>query len=362
VTVTGTEMTGGRELPRRPPIVPRAGRMEGPREETSLLAFFSILLNHRRLIAACAVGGMLVFGIFAASQANRYLSRASFIVKGARAPAQLPGGAAALGVTLAAAQDFSQTIVFYADLIKSKTILLAVAAKSYETVDSKGVKRPLAEVFGIKAKSPRAGVILAADRLIPVVSSSIYSRSGSVGIAVQAIDPLLAQQIATNILEELDQYSKTRRHAQAVQERQFIEGLVSEARVRLVQAEDAGIGFSLENREYQNSPQLRMQSDRLRREVEMRQQIYTSLMQSLEQAKVEEVRDPTAISVVESADLPPDPQRKTFFRKSLLGLAVGLLAGIVLAFVIQRAQEKQQGQGEVFRRFMASLRPATRES
>ena len=93
----------------------------------------------------------------------------------------------------------------------------------------------------------------------------------------------------------------------------------------------------------------------------MRQQIYTSLMQSLEQAKIEEVRDPTAISIVETADLPPDPERKTFFRRTLLGLAVGLLVGVVLAFVVQRAQEKRQGQGEVFRRFMASLRP-TRQS
>ena len=305
---------------------------------------------------------MLTFGIFAASQANRYLSRASFIVKGSRAPAQLPGGAGALGVTLSAAQDFSQSVVFYADLVKSKTILLAVAARSYETVDSKGVKRPLAEVLGVKAKSPRAGVIFAADRLFPVVSSSIYSRSGTVGLAVQAADPLVAQQIATNILEELDLYSKTRRHAQAVQERQFIEGLGSEARVRLAQAEDAALRFSRENREYQNAPQLRMQSERLQREVEMRQQIYTSLMQSLEQAKIEEVRDPTAITVVESADLPPDPQRTTFFRKALLGLAVGFIIGVVLAFVMQRAQEKRQGQGEAFRSFMASLRPSTRQS
>ena len=333
--------------------------MEGPREETSLLAFLSIILNHRRLIALSAVVGMLAFSIFAASQANMYLSRASFIVKGARTPAQLPGGAAALGVSLTAAQDFTQSINFYSDLVKAKAILVNVAARSYETVDSKGVKRPLHEVFGIKAKSPRAGAILAADRLFPVVSSMMYSRSGTVGIAVQATDPLLAQQIATNILDELDQYSKTRRHAQAVDERKFIEGLVSDARVRLVQAESEIGSFLRDNREYQNAPQLRIRNDRLTREVEMRQQIYTSLMQSLEQAKIEEVRDPAAITIIESADLPPDPQTKTFFRKTLLGLAAGFLAGIVLSFGLQRIQEQEQSRSEVFRRFLASLRPVS---
>ncbi len=358
MTATGAESAAGKDQIRPPPIVPRAGQAEGPREETSLLAFLSILLNHRRMIAITSLGGMLLFGIFAASQANLYLSRASFIVKGVRTPAQLPGGAAGLGVTLAAAQDFGQSVVFYSELAKSKTILLAVAEKSYVTANSKGAKRPLVEILGIEAETPRGAAMLAADRLFPVVSSTIYSRSGIVGIAVQAIDPLVAQQIATNILDELDKYSKTRRHAQAVQERQFIEGLVSDARVRLAQAEQAVSSFLRDNREFMGAPQLSIQNDRLQREVSMRQQIYTSLMQSLEQAKIEEVRDPAAISVVEAADLPPDPQRRTFFRKILLGLVVGLLAGIVLAFVIHRAQEKQHGRSEVFRKFMASLRPS----
>lgn len=335
--------------------MPRAGRTTGPREETSLLAFFSILLLHRRLIAICALGGLLVAGIRAASEANLYLSRASFVVKGARAPAQLPGGAAALGISLAAAADFSQSIVFYSDLVKAKTILVPVASKSYATTDSRGVKRPLAGIFGIEEKNPRAAALQAADRLFKTVSSSIYSRSGVVGVAVEETDPLLAQQIATNVLEELDQYSKTRRHAQAVQERQFIEGLAGEARQRLAAAEQAVIGFEIENRDFQGAPQLVMQHDRLQRDVTMQQQVYTSLMQAFEQAKIEEVRDPAAITVVESADLPTDPQRTTAVRKTLLGLAVGLFVGIALAFVVQRAQEQQQGQSEAFRRFIAAV-------
>jgi tyrosine-protein kinase Etk/Wzc len=144
-----------------------------------------------------------------------------------------------------------------------------------------------------------------------------------------------------------------------VDERKFIEGLVSDARVQLAQAEAEIGSFLRDNREYQNAPQLRIRNDRLTREVEMRQQIYTSLMQSLEQAKIEEVRDPAAITIVESADLPPDPQTKTFVRKTLLGLAVGFLAGIVLAFGVQRIQEQEQSRTEVFRRFMASLRPVS---
>ena len=356
MTATGGKVAGGSETSRKRHPLPRAGRIVGSREETSLLAFFSILLIHRRLIAICALAGMSIAGVRAAAEANLYLSRASFVVKGARATAQLPGGASGLGISLMAAADFSQSIVFYSDLVRAKAILVPVAAKSYATENSRGVKRPLAEVLGIEAKSPRAGAIMAADKLFSTVSSSIYSRSGVVGLAVEATDPLLAQQIAANVLEELDQYSRTRRHAQAAQEREFIEGLVGEARARLSQSEQNASNFLVQNRDYQGAPQLTMQYDRIQRDVAMQQQVYTSLTQALEQAKIEEVRDPSAISVVEAADLPADPQRTTAVRKTLLGLAVGLFVGIALAFVVHRAEEQQQGQSEAFRRFITAVR------
>lgn len=334
-------------------MVPRAGNVEGPREETSLLAFLSIVLSHRRLVALCALAGMAVFGVLAASQASLYLSRASFVVKGSRAPAQIGGGAGAFGINIAAAAEFSQSIVFYSDLVPARTILVAAAKETYLTSDSRGRKRTLAEIYGIEEKNPDVAAVLAAERLAPDVSSNIYSRSGIVGLSVQAVDPLLAQQIAANILVEVNEYSIARRHRQAVDERKFIEGLVGDARARLHQAESAARDFLSVNREYENSPQLRLEHDRLTREVVAQQQVYTALSESLEQAKIEEARDPTELSVVESADLPAEPQRREAARQTLLGLAVGLLVGIVLAFLRQRMLESRNAGTRGFLRFSA---------
>lgn len=350
----GTEITIPDGVATR--FVPHAGNAEGPREETSLLAFLTILLDHRRLIVLSMLIGTAIWGVLAQNQASLYLSRASFIVKGSRAPLQISGGAAALGVSLAAAAEFSQSIIFYGDLVRARTILLPVAERSYETVGSKGVKRPLPEILGIKSATRRGAAILTANYIKPYIASNIYSRSGIVGISVQTIDPLLAQQIAAAVLWELDQYSKSRRFAQAVSERKFIEGLVADARRQLTQAEQTVSNFLEENREYQSSPQLTIEHDRLQRDVVMRQQIYTSLAESLEQARVEEIRNPSALSIVESPDLPADPQTTTALRKTLLGSAVGLFAGIVLAFLLQRLHEKQQVQSEAFRRLITALK------
>lgn len=319
------------------PVGFRPAHVEGPREETSLLVFLSILLYHRRIITICALAGVALFGASAASEANLFLSRASFLVKGSRAPAQIPGAFAALSGGIAAAAEFSQSIVFYADLVKAKSILVPVARKTYTT--AAGERTTLATLYGIEEKDSGTAGRRAADRLIRDVSSTIYSRSGLVGIAIHSTDPLVAQQIASNILAELDAYSATRRREQAVEERSFIEGLVAEARTRLALAEEAVAAFGRLNRDYENSPQLRVEYDRLAREVMMRQQIYTALSQSYEQARIEAVRDPTTLSIVEPPDLPAQPQTRAALRKTLLGLAVGMFVGIVVAFLRQRAME-----------------------
>jgi uncharacterized protein involved in exopolysaccharide biosynthesis len=319
----------------------RAGRPEGPREETSLLAFFSILLAHRRKIALCALLGLVLFGAFAATEADRYVSGASFVVKSARSPVQLPGGAAALGISLAAFADFSQSVSFYADLGRSGVILRKVALKGYFTTESRGVKRPLADILGIRDRTPELAANRAAAAISNDVTYTISSRTGVVRMSVEADDPLVAQQLVANIVSELDAWSKTRGHEQAVMERRFIEQQLAEAKANLDQAEQAERNFLEMNRDYASSPQLSMEDARLLREVIMRQEIYTSLGQSLEQAKIEELRSPTILNVIETADLPVEPQRREALRTTLIGLAVGLLVGIVLAMLSQRVEEKK---------------------
>lgn len=319
----------------------RAGNPSGPREETSLLAFLSIILAHRRVIAICALAGTAIFGVLAASQADLYVSKSSFVVKGARAPVAIPGGAAALGITLSAYADFSQSVSFYADLSRAMNILRIIAAKDYVTEESGGRRIPLPEAMGIKAQNRVAAIEEAALRLSKSVSYSISSRTGVVRLSVEESDALLAQQINANILTELDTWSKEQGHAQAVLERRFMDQAVADARAKLSQAEQSERSFLELNRLYQSSPQLRLEYNRRFREVEMRQQIYTALAQTLEQARIEEVRRPTLINVIESADLPVEPQRREALRNTLTGLAAGLLVGMVLAVLRQRVSEKE---------------------
>lgn len=316
----------------------RAGKIDGPREETSLLAFASILLAQRRVIVLSALAGMAVAGIMAAASANLYVSRASFVVRGTSVPIELPGGSATLRA-LVASSELSQSVNFYSDLVKAKSIAYPVAAKTYTT--SKGERKTLSQIYGIDGKDQRVANMSAGDRLIEDVSSSIYSRSGVIGLAVRSTDPLVAQQLATEILAQVDAYGGNRRQAQSVEERRFVEQILGEARARLDRAEEDVAAFMRNNREYQNSPSLRLAFDRLTRNVMNQQQVYTTLVTGYEQAKIEEVRDPAALNIVEAPDLPGEPERRDAFRRTLLGLAAGLMVGIIVALIRQRAAESR---------------------
>src|SRR5688500_10642749 len=129
----------------------------------------------------------------AAASAERFISRASFVVKSARASVEVPGGSAALRA-FAAASEFSQSVNFYSDLVKARSVAIPVAAKTYTT--STGEKKTLAQIYEIDDPDPRRATSLAVSRLIKDVSSEIYSRSGVVGLAVKANDPAIAQQLS----------------------------------------------------------------------------------------------------------------------------------------------------------------------
>lgn len=83
----------------------------------------------------------------------------------------------------------------------------------------------------------------------------------------------------------------------------------------------------------EEAPEIKLQYARLQREATIQNKLFTLLMQQLEQAKIEEVRDETAFQVLDAA-IPSDKRVKPKRRQNLsLGLVVGVFLGMCLAFV-----------------------------
>lgn len=332
------------------------------REQTSLLVFLSILLRNRRVIATCGLIGLIGFGAFAMTEANLYIASGSFAARASRSAGQVPGAAAQIGLSLGVV-DVAQSTLFYGELARSNSILIPVAQRTYTITTAKGTRSgPLAEFVGVKSSSPTAAAIITAKNLADRVAVLTSSRSGVVTLLVTAEDPQIAQQIAVNILKELDSYSSTSRKEQAVAERKFVEGLVVESRQKLSDTENRLAAFRQQNRDIGSSPNLRIQDDQLVRDADLAQQEYAGLESSYQQARIEEVRNLSAIRIVDYPDIPVEPQRREAARKTLIGFVTGIFAGIVIAFLRQRLDEKRRGRDTTLDQFTDARRETSADA
>ena len=329
-------------------------------EDTSLLGFVNVLLKHRRLILGCALLATLIFVASALSEPRSYTTRVLFTARGARAGA-LAGIAAQYGLTIVGA-DPSQSIEFYEELLRSNEVLRAVASQQYEVRKGKKVVRgTLPVIYGIRAGSREAEIDLAAVELRDQVTTTSTRRTGVVTYYVSSPYPALTQQLARNIVTQLDYYNTTRRRSQVTAERTFIEERLADSRAALARAEERLRSFRDANREFGRAPNLTLENARLNRDVTMRQELVTGLSQAYEQARIEEVRDMPAITVFEPPDLPTSADTSYGLRNTLLSAVGGILFGIILAFIRERFYETEEEGSPTFADFATLKRETLRD-
>jgi len=286
-----------------------------------------------------------------------YTTEAQFMPKGSSGQSQLSGLAAQFGINISGGGG--QSSQFYLDLLKSRALLGAVGAQNYTVrTDSGVITGNLVRIFRID--DPRRAVqrIKVINALKSAIEAKSSVQTGVITMRVSAGTPELAQQIGRNVIDQLNVYNLSRRQQQASAERAFVERQVAEKQAQLRQSESDLEYFLESNREYSASPQLTLQYGRLQRIVDMRQQIYTSLLQAYETARIDEVRDLPVIVVVEPPELPLEPEARGSGRKALIGMLIGLAVGILLAFLRDKMAANRAAQTDEFLEFTALRREA----
>jgi uncharacterized protein involved in exopolysaccharide biosynthesis len=159
-------------------------------------------------------------------------------------------------------------------------------------------------------------------------------------VEVQLREAAVSQAVARALLAQLDTFNLRTRQTQASSERRFTEGRLAEARAELRGAENDLLAFLQSNRDFRSSPQLTFLYDRLTRDVTLKQQVYTTLAQAFEQARIDEVRDTPVITVVEDPMLPARADPMPFAR----AISGGVVLGLALAVFLGRRKDKSESQ------------------
>jgi len=341
-------METGRLRDTLPPIV-RPGD-----EDISLLAAINVLLANRwRIISLGLVVAVVLVGI-GFVRPRQYTAKASFVPQ-SKAPQTVSGIAAQFGLTLPG-QKGDESPAFYMELLESRGVLRAAALTEYSAATSRTGKRgpsTLVDAYQKPGKPLDIRIDATIRRLEKDVGSSLSNKSGMVTLTARSESAQLSQQIANRLLQLLNQFNLDRRRSQAAEERRFTESRVAEVKAELRTAEDRLQYFLQANRDYTNSPNLRFQEERLTADITLLRQLYTTLSQAFEQAKIDEVRDTPVITVVELPEVPVRPDSRGLLLRALGGMIAGMLLGAALAAIRAVTQARSVQRSDEFAAYTA---------
>lgn len=314
-----------------------------PDDEISLWEVLAVLLRRRGTIVLTTLLCIAAALAYTFLRADEFTTQASFRPQGSEASAsQLLALAGQFGVNVPGVGGEELSPAFYQELMLSREILHRVADRSYQ-VEGMGSAR-LTDILEIEDDTEDLRVEDAIEALREdLISVSTGRETGIVTVAVTTEWPELSKAIADRLLDEIQVFNLETRRSQAMAERVFIEARTDSAQVALLGAEAEMESFLQANRSFEDSPELTFQHERLQRAISLRQQVYTGLVQALDEARIAEVRDTPVITVLQAPFLPPGPDDRSLLLAIALGMVLGGMGGVVLAFVVEAVRRPAPG-------------------
>jgi uncharacterized protein involved in exopolysaccharide biosynthesis len=328
-------------------------------DEALALGLVNVLLRRRSLLIVVPLVLLVAAATYRLLQPRQYTATAAFMPQRQSAsPPGLSGIAAQFGITMPNT-DRAESPAFYADLIESRAILEPLVATTFSVAQGRRQRSgTVLELLEIKGAGPIQRRAAAYQRLRRDIVVRTSRTTDIVRVSVAAPWPSLAEQMTARILELVNRFNLNARQSQAGLERQFVESRMDEARRQLAGAEANLQEFLQRNRDFRNSPQLVMTHDRLEREVDWRQQVFTSLAQSYEESRIDEVRNTPVITIMEPPAQPARPDGRGTVKWGLMAVVFGFILAVLYAFVTEFSKVIGLREGDEYREF-AQLRSQT---
>jgi uncharacterized protein involved in exopolysaccharide biosynthesis len=189
--------------------------------------------------------------------------------------------------------------LMYIVLLKSPRVVNSVLNREY--VDSKGT--PKGNLFDLfHQKNPEK----ARQKLLSLASFECDIKTGVVTISATTNDPAISAQIANTFVGQLDSFKQELDRTMAGKVGSYLQERLDEEQNTLQQAEEKLTAFLASNRNYGNGddPQMKMDIDRIERDVILHRQVFTNLMQLKSSTDMETQKTTPRLIVIEQADPP----------------------------------------------------------
>lgn len=304
----------------RPFPSPPEGHFE-PEDEVDLLAYIEVIVRRRWLIFWGLVGCALAAFGYTRMQPVSYQARATVLPSQER-DLKVDGGSAQVvrhsGKYLETLKGFS---VGYSMLQRTVP----------RTADGRRDSTVLGDFFN--GNHPREANLKRGLDGLATCSEFKQDASGAITISITMRDPVMAAAVANAYVEELILFYTQKQQKQAMEDVAFIHSRLRSVAGELRTAEDSLVTFQRSNLSIQD-PELVLYQAHLKRQVDLKSSLYTTLATQYELARIEARKDAPTFEVLNYAR-PTDavPSTATRKRTILLGAAVGLFLFVFLAFL-----------------------------
>lgn len=252
-----------------------------------------------------------------------YVSRSRFSPEQAAGQSsRLSGLASQFGLD-AGLPRATESLQFYQEVLRSHDVLEAVVRTPLGTAGGGS----LLAVYGAgdtEAERLRAAIEAASERL----TIGVDPEASLLTLRTSGEEPELAVALNRALLAQLAAFNQQKRQSRATAERSFLEDRLAAARQELENAESALVQFLDRNVRFE-SARKQIEQERLQRRVALSNQLYVTLAESFEQARIDEVRNTPVITVIETPESTVQPSR-SLRRDAIFGMVLGLVAALVV--------------------------------
>lgn len=316
------------------------------------LSLLTPLLEKRRKIILWSILLALAVGAIAAIMPRKYKAELSLTpVVNNKSTTGLGGFAALAGATLNTGYQLTPTRMV--ELLRSRSVLAGVGmSRINDRTNETVIDRVLGE------KYTRNDEEEIEKHLEKVLSVNANKETGTVAVSVLHRDSALARVIAARVVDSASQIFVRTSKAQAQQLRIAQEGRVAAARNQLSAAEERLREFRFGNRATPPFSAASIEQQRLQRDIQMAEQVYTQAITDQQSAYARELEaTPTVVIQDPLAPVLPKVRKRIILKTVVAGIVsfVLICVAVLLIDLAKRRLARADAESERFRRAVSSL-------
>jgi len=320
-------------------------------DEIDIKALWMVLWTNKRTLLKITAGFFLLAIIYLMFFATTlYYSNSTVVQTEAEASSSMTSMlslASSVGMDVGAAVASPEVNVI--DFVQSRRMQNTVLGKTWDIGKSSqtdlltyweindttgvvfGLIRGVSNVLGLEEKTEEeirerwfeAGRKTLSDRI-----NARYTETGLLMVEVWMEDPKLTRSLTNYIVQAIVEYTNEVKANRWRNNINFLEKRLGELKIELIQAEDNFTDFQKENRRISDSPDLIVEMANLRRDMEIKTQLYLVLQNEYEFARVEEAKDITGIVVLDPAFYPVEAAKPQKLGLLIVSIIVGFILSI----------------------------------